>query len=61
MKCSDCKKRNKKITFCNSMLEYSHGFTILICRQCYIKRLEKTNKINTEQIKLQKKLIKDGK
>lgn len=60
MKCEDCKKRENKITFCNSALEYNHGFAKEICRQCYIKILEETNAINVKQIKLQKKFIKDG-
>jgi transcriptional antiterminator len=37
--CSDCKKREATIEFCNSVLEFSHGFTEHICEDCYRNRL----------------------
>jgi len=37
--CADCKKEEATIEFCNSVLEFSHGFTQHICANCYKQRL----------------------
>ena len=61
MKCVDCKKRKGIVNFCNSVLGHTHGFGIQICRQCYIKRIEKGIKNSQKNLKEQKKLLKEGK
>ncbi len=43
-KCVRCKKREWKIDFTNGMLDFTHGFTERICRQCYIKIIETEKK-----------------
>jgi len=41
-KCNDCKKRKGIIEFSdNPYMALTHGWkTIMICRKCYIKRIE---------------------
>lgn len=55
MKCEKCKKGKAVITYAESILDYSHGFTKEICRKCYIEIIEK------ELCKIQKNLIKQKK
>lgn len=58
-KCFKCKKRKARVNFSRSIMDFTHGFTTKICRQCYIKELEETNKINNKMIKEQKEDIKN--
>lgn len=57
IKCQDCGERKYKIKFCESVVDFTHGNIIYICRQCYIKILEKTLKNCTNNIKKQKELL----
>lgn len=60
-KCEDCKQREGILDYSESLLNYSHGFVAKICRQCYIKKLEKVIETNKKQIKIQKALIRKDK
>ena len=60
-KCKICKQRAGVILYSESVLNYAHGFVKKICRQCYIKILEKDVEDNTKQIKIQKALIRKDK
>lgn len=42
--CSDCKKKKATIEFCNSVLEWTHGFSEFLCVDCYKKRIKQTIK-----------------
>jgi hypothetical protein len=55
--CEDCKKRESKVIFCNSVLDFSHGFQINLCRECFIEKIEKELKAIQSNLILQKKLL----
>lgn len=57
MKCEDCKEREGMVEFCESVLDYTHGFKTKICRQCYIKRIEAGLKGVQANLKKQKGLL----
>jgi len=58
MKCNICKEREGILKFTDSMMSFTHGFTQMICRQCYIEIIEKElKKINANLIK-QKKILR---
>lgn len=59
--CQDCGKREAKITFADSVLSYTHGFGREICRQCYIALIEDNIKNAQKNLKIQKKLMEQGK
>jgi len=59
MKCTNCKKREGVVEYCEGMLAYSHGFVEKLCRQCLIKRLEKNIESCKKQIKKQKELLNE--
>jgi hypothetical protein len=54
--CSVCHKNKADIQFCNSALDYAHGFVVHMCKDCYRKKLEQTIK---DCQKTLKKLEKD--
>ena len=62
--CNECKQEcdeKQKIHFANSIMDWTHGFTEYICRECYIKRLEKQLKNIQEGLTREKRLLKkDG-
>ena len=58
MECKICKKREGVLTFTNSTMDYIHGFTQKICRECYIGIIEENLKKITINLKEQKKLLK---
>lgn len=57
IKCEDCKKREGIIEFCESVIDWTHGFKQYICRQCYIKRIKKGLKDTQENLNKQEKLL----
>lgn len=57
MKCEKCKKGKAVITYSESSLDYSHGFTKEICRKCYIEIIEKKFFKIQENLIYQKKLL----
>jgi len=60
MKCEECGKMKSVIQFSTEpLLALTHGFNVdNICRQCYIKRIEKGLKEIKENLKKQKALLK---
>jgi hypothetical protein len=60
--CEDCKKRKAIIEFSNEpFLAISHGWGITyLCRECYIKRVEKHLKDVQENLGKQKLLLKES-
>ena len=60
-KCVYCKEREGILDYCEGMLAYSHGFVEKICRQCLIKKSEKTIENCKKQIKEQKGLFRKDK
>jgi len=60
-KCHICKKRKVKINYAESLLDYTHGFKMPMCRQCYVIMLEEKIITTKENIIEQKHLIKKGK
>ena len=36
--CNECKKEEATINFSNSTMDTIHGFTEMICKNCYMKR-----------------------
>ena len=59
MKCEDCKKRESVLTYYDDALAYSHGWgKIELCRQCFIKRIEKHIIKCKKQLKEEKELFK---
>ena len=59
MKCLDCKKRKAILKYADSVMDSAHGFVIDLCRQCYIKRVEKYLENCKKNLKEQKKLLKE--
>jgi len=57
MKCQDCKQREGIIEFAEGMLDFTHGFSKHICRQCYIKIIEEKKKDIDENLIEQRKLL----
>lgn len=59
--CGECGLREANIEFSREpTLSLSHGFGIQnICRQCYIEKIEKELGIINENLKEQKKLLKE--
>jgi hypothetical protein len=57
-KCEICHKRKAVLTYTPSTMSYIHGFTSEICRECFIKMLEKHIKDCQKQLKEQRKLLK---
>ena len=57
VKCEECGQGEGIITFCNSVLDYTHGFKASICRRCYIDRIEKQIKLCNENLEEQKMLL----
>lgn len=60
-KCQVCKKRFARITFALSMLDWSHGSSTRMCRQCYIHKLEESLIDIKKNIKEQKRLLTERK
>ena len=58
MKCQICKKREGKLEFTNSTMDYIHGFTQMICRQCFVKMIEEEYKKIGKNLIKQKTLLK---
>lgn len=63
MKCEDCKKRKAVVEYSDEpIFALSHGWGVTsICRQCYIKRIEKGMKSLQENLEKQKELLKKNK
>lgn len=63
MKCEVCKKRKAKIKYSDEpTLALTHGFgTLNLCRECFIKKIEKHIENCKKQLKEQKKLLKQEK
>jgi len=59
MKCQDCEKRKGIIKFSEEpVFAMTHGFgTMVICRQCYIKRIESELRRIRKNLKHQKELL----
>ena len=38
--CMRCKKRKATITYCDSIISYTHGLTENICKDCYRRKLK---------------------
>lgn len=60
LKCEDCGEREGIINFSdNPFMSLTHGWASKnICRQCYIKRIEKGLKDTKDNLEEQKKLLK---
>lgn len=58
MKCQNCGKE-ATVEYCDSSLDYSHGFTQHFCRQCYVEKIEKHIRDCQNNLKEQKKLLKE--
>jgi hypothetical protein len=59
--CRRCNKREGVINYAASIMDFTHGFSEHICRQCYIKILENTFNNAKKELNKQKKLLKkDG-
>jgi len=59
--CADCKEHEATITFSDSTTSYIHGWSIKICRCCYVKRIEKALLDIQENYEREKaKLEKEG-
>ena len=58
VKCEDCKKREWKIDYCESALDFTHGFTTKLCRECLIIRIEKHIEDCKRNLKKHKRLLK---
>ncbi|KKM97760.1 hypothetical protein LCGC14_1164700 [marine sediment metagenome] len=64
-KCTECGKRKWKIDYAKSLMEWTHGFTKKICRQCYIEIIERELKkikanLKEQKILLEKEIIMDN-
>lgn len=61
MRCQDCNKREAVVKYSDeSTFALTHGWGIThICRQCYIKRIEREIKAAKANLEKQKRLIKD--
>lgn len=59
IKCETCKEREAIVEYCDSWLSYSHGYKTWLCRQCYIKKIEKIIRTAQDNLKEQKKLLKE--
>ena len=57
--CHDCGKKEYKIRFAEEpVFALTHGFgTILLCRQCYINRIEEGIKVMQANLEKEKKLL----
>ena len=58
MKCEICKGREGFLDFTKGVLEYAHGFTQKICRQCYIEIIETEKKKIDANLMKQKMFLK---
>lgn len=61
IECCKCNEREGVINYSDSMLDYTHGFVIQVCRQCYIKEMQKMIEDCRKGIKEQKALIRKDK
>lgn len=59
MKCKICNKREGVLEFVEGMLEFTHGFTQKICRECLIERIEKELVKIKANLKKQKRILKE--
>lgn len=59
VKCKICKKREGILDFAEGILEFTHGFVTKICRECFIKRIEKELIKIKANLKKQKRLLKE--